>query len=261
MSFMATAAAMGRLYMRTVVFSKRSIIAGILFAATLVFYFVALINVESTPEARLELYLGFLFIGPLGFLVQFGGLFYGLAVVSEELENGTIAYLFVRPLSRSAILLGRFAAAVAIVVGMLTLMNFLVAVIAMPPNWFSLFLRAEIPMLLGTAAYIAVFSLMASVFRNPIAPGLIFVVGWEMIVSALNFSMRSTTIKYHLLVMLNDLVPAEMHERGDLANLFDNYQQELGQSIVITIVVAVAAMAVSMVMFRMLQVGHGRGDS
>jgi len=56
------------------------------------------------------LLLWFLF---LRFIVPILGIFYGTSLIADEVEDKTITYLFTRPISRSAVLLGKFLAYIA----------------------------------------------------------------------------------------------------------------------------------------------------
>jgi len=255
MRFGESIIAMGRLYFLTVVRSKRSLIAGVLFGIMLVLYVIGAVHAQGDQQSRLELYIGFLFLAPLGLLVQFGALFYGLAVFSEEIDNGTIIYLFVRPISRVAIFGGRFLAAFVTVGGMLSLMSLTALLIAMPDGAVKLFFWAEVPILLGTACYLALFCVIASLFKNPFAPSLFFIVAWEMVVSALKFPIHSGSIKYHLLVLLDQVVPENMHHSGDLGSFFETYSQgEPGKSLLVLGAVTVVGLLVAVSQFRQYQV-------
>ncbi len=198
--------AMARLYWKTVVLSKRSLVAALLWVLPLVFFIIAALRSDGNGSDQLELWKGFQFLGPLGFLVQFGGLFYGLAVISEELENGTLPYLLVRPITRTNIVLGRWAAATILVFAAITLMNVLLLIIVRPGSPVTAFLAAEIAALLGAATYVTVFALFASLFRKPLAPSLLFLIALDLGVSLIPMDTRYITPKYHLLRVHSEFV-------------------------------------------------------
>lgn len=198
--------AMARLYWKTVVVSKRSLVAALLWVLPLVFFLIAAIRSDGDAADHLELWKGFQFLGPLGFLVQFGGLFYGLAVISEELENGTLSYLLVRPFTRGNIVLGRWAAATVLVFAAITLMNVLLLVIVRPASPLTAFFAAEAAALLGAGAYVTLFALFATLFRKPLAPSLLFLIALDLGVSLIPMATRYITPKYHLLRLHAELV-------------------------------------------------------
>jgi ABC-type transport system involved in multi-copper enzyme maturation permease subunit len=198
--------AMARLYWKTVVLSKRSLVAALLWVLPLIFFFIAAMRSDGFGEKQLELWKGFQFIGPLGFLVQFGGLFYGLAVISEEIENGTLPYLLVRPFTRGSIVLGRWAAATFVVFAAITLMNVLLLVVVRPASPVSAFLAAEAAALLGAMTYVTIFGLFATLFKKPLAPSLLFLIALDLGVSLIPMATRYITPKYHLLRLHAELV-------------------------------------------------------
>jgi len=217
--------AMARLYWKTVVISKRSLVAALLWILPLIFFFIAAIRSDGDAIERLELWKGFQFLGPLGFLVQFGGLFYGLAVISEELENGTLPYLLVRPFRRGSIVLGRWAAASVLVFLAVTLMNVLLLIIVRPASPISAFLSAEVAALMGAVAYVTIFALLATLFRKPLAPSLLFLIALDLGVSLIPMATRYITPKYHLLRLHASLVGL-----SDSYSTFGNDYNELFDS-------------------------------
>lgn len=253
MSNRSNTAAMAGLYFRTVVKSKRSIIAGALGLVILAFFAYAALTIEGGPQERLDLFRTFVFIGPLGFLVQFGGLFFGLAVVSEEVENGTAIYLLVRPLSRAAVLFGRALAAFVTVAGGLIAMTLLVFALTRPAGAVAALGGALAAIVLGTLAYVAIFSLFAAVFKNAVAPSLLFVLLWEMGVSLIPFPVRNFTVKYHLLCIFNDIAPGSAG-RGTMDELLVRYDMSASAAGTAVLACAVGAAILAYRRFRHLQV-------
>lgn len=217
--------AMARLYWKTVVVSKRSLVAALLWVLPLIFFCISALRSHGDAGARLELWKGFQFLGPLGFLVQFGGLFYGLAVISEELENGTLPYLLVRPLTRRNIVLGRWAAAVLLIFLAITLMNILLLAIVRPANPVAAFWAAEAVAFLGATTYATIFALLATLFRKPLAPSLLFLIAFDLGVSLIPMGTRYVTPKYHLLRLHAELAGTTVSQfsvGGEFNELFDS---------------------------------------
>src|SRR4030067_1669114 len=57
----------------------------------------------------------------LQMIILIVALFYGTSVCSEEVEGKTLPYLITRPVPRAAVVLGKYAAYTAIMIGMVTL--------------------------------------------------------------------------------------------------------------------------------------------
>ncbi len=199
---------MASLYWETVVRSRRSLIAALLVALPLLFSaYGALLSPGDggSPEGLLASYQ---FLGSSGFLVQFLALFYGLGILAEEMENGTLVYLFVRPVSRTSFVAGRFVAALGVVLVLLTVLNGCQVALAGTLAPLRALVAVELPLLLGAVAYLAVFSLFSSLFRKPLAPALLYLIAWELGLSLVALPVRYGTIKFHLLSLCHGLAGA-----------------------------------------------------
>lgn len=245
-------AAMGRHYLKTAVQSRRSLVAGLLFALTLAFLAVGAVTFTGESHERLALFGSFQFLGPLGFLVQFGSLFYGIAVVSEELENGTLPYLLVRPIPRWNFLIGRTVAAFATVLLTLTVMNLVLLALVRPAPLAPAFLAAQLALLLGCGAYVSLFTCFSTLFKKPLAPALLFLVMWEMGLSMVPLKARYVTVKFHLMSLYNGLAgPASGHGVAD--KFFARCDLDPTTSIVVLLAVTVTALLVSLRKFNRIQ--------
>ena len=237
-------------YYRSVLRSRRSSIILLLFLAVLVVFGAArFAGVASSPRDAFRLYLMFLYTGPVGFLVQFAGLFYGAAIITEEQDNGTAHFLFVRPLSRVGIFAGRYLAGLLFVAAALTVLNGVVYLALVGPSGgFGPFFRAEVPILLGAACYLSVFTLLAALVRNPVVIGVLMIFFWEQMLSMAPFKVNVATVKYHLLCMIKEWVIA-----GDPALTTDVFQvceTSAATSLYIIVAVAAAGLAGACHLFR-----------
>ena len=96
------------------------------------------------------------------------GVFYGTALIADEVEDKTITYLFTRPIPRSAVLLGKYFAYLACTVLLVLPSVMLVFFLIVPTGGGSI--GAAFPSLLdglgmlavGLAAYGAVFALVGT---------------------------------------------------------------------------------------------------
>lgn len=253
MRFGRAAVLMADLYMRTVVRRRGSWIVGLLALAVVALFGWAALQ-ASDDAARLEVYRGFLFIGPLGFLVQFCGLLYGVAAASEDRDGGTAAYIFSRPLPRSAIFLGRFAAAAFSVAFVTSLLHLAVALLARFPGGFAVFLQVEIPILAGALCYTALFMSLATVVRKPVIIGMLWLVVWELFVAQVPWRVKLLTVKYHLLSLANGLVPGGADAgRSGPAALFKVLDESPTDAGIVVSVLTVLAVTLAWARYRRLE--------
>lgn len=139
------------------------------------------------------------------FLVVLVTLFYGTALISEEVESRTLTYLFVRPIPKPTIMIGKFVA--------LTWISSLLILPTTVLSYLVLYLRPNMgPFLedistlakdlgivfLAILAYGSFFSLLGACLKHSILVGLIYGFGWEGIVSYLPGFTRKLTITHYI---------------------------------------------------------------
>jgi ABC-type transport system involved in multi-copper enzyme maturation permease subunit len=130
-------------------------------------------------------------------------LFYGTSVCSEEVEGKTLPYLLTRPVPRSAVVLGKYAAYMAITMGMVTLgllFSFLVLNLdrLLDPSLYGQLGRYLGVLLLGLAAYGALFTFFGGTFKRSIFFGLLFSFGWENVIQYFPGSTQRLAIAHYL---------------------------------------------------------------
>lgn len=160
------------------------------------------IRVPFTPE---QVFSSLMSTAVIHFLVVFVTLFYGTALISEEVEGKTLTYLLVRPIPKPTIMLGKFVA--------LMWISVLLVLPTIVFGYAILYLRADMgPFLedigilgkdigivfLALLAYGSLFSLLGAWLRHSILTGLIYAFGWEGIVSYLPGFTRKLTITHYL---------------------------------------------------------------
>jgi ABC-2 type transport system permease protein len=139
------------------------------------------------------------------FLVVFVTLFYGTALISEEVEGKTLTYLFVRPIPKPTVMLGKFMALIWIC-GLLILPTILL-------SYFVLYARLDMQpfmsdigilakdlgvICLAILAYGAFFGLLGAWLKHSILIGLAYAFGWEGIISYLPGFTRKLTITHYI---------------------------------------------------------------
>jgi ABC-type transport system involved in multi-copper enzyme maturation permease subunit len=156
----------------------------------------------------------------LRFIVPVLALYYGTALVADEVEDKTITYLFTRPIRRGAVLLGKFLAYFVCTV-MVVLPSLMIVYFLMGLSGSSL--RATFPSLLkdlgliimGLFAYGGLFAWVGARFKRPLVIGLVFVFGWEQMAMVIPGYLRQATVSYYL----QSLVPHAISGEGVMALL------------------------------------------
>lgn len=192
-----------------------------------------------------------------GFFVRFAvpvlAVFYGTALIADEVEDKTLTYLLTRPVARASVLLGKYLAylvcTVAVVLPAVVLMWLLV--VPIHGNLAASFpdLAADLGILVvGLAAYGALFALVGATLRRPLLFGLIFVFGWESLTMALPGYLRQLTVAHYL----QGLVPHAMPSESPLAILQSVFRDPpslfeslVGLGAVVLVGLTLAARAVS----------------
>lgn len=148
-------------------------------------------------------------------IVPWVTLFLGVQAVHGEIEDRTSQYLFLRPVRRVPLLLGKWLAITiansVLAIGASAVL--FVAIAARPALWpdgYELHLLGSfaVVLCLGAMAYAAVAVFFGAMFRRPLAWAAFFVVGLQMLTANLPVSagLRQVTITDHLRRMVLDLV-------------------------------------------------------
>ena len=155
----------------------------------------------------------------LRFTVPVLGVFYGTSLIADEVEDKTITYLFTRPVSRGAVLFGKYLGYL-ICTGLVVLPSVvLVYFIVVPLLGGSIgehfpSLVIDLGLLgLGLAVYGSLFALVGAWFKHPLLTGLVFVFGWEPVATVIPGYMKNFTVAYYL----QGLVPHAMPRNGTMS--------------------------------------------
>jgi ABC-type transport system involved in multi-copper enzyme maturation permease subunit len=149
----------------------------------------------------------------LRFIIPVLGVFYGTALIADEVEDRTITYLFTRPVRRGAVLLGKYLAYVActtlVVLPSVVLVYLLIVPFGQMGGSFGWLLLDLGLLALGLAAYGGLFALVGAVMRRPLVSGLVFAFGWEQIALLVPGYLRQFTIAYHVQSLVPQAKPAD----------------------------------------------------
>jgi ABC-type transport system involved in multi-copper enzyme maturation permease subunit len=156
----------------------------------------------------------------LRFIVPVLALYYGTALVADEVEDKTITYLFTRPIPRGSVLLGKFLAyfvcTVMVVLPSLMIVYFLMGLSGSTLSaTFPSLLKDLGLIILGLFAYGGLFAWVGAQFKRPLVIGLVFVFGWEQMVMVIPGYVRQLTVSYYL----QSLVPHAVTGEGVMALL------------------------------------------
>jgi ABC-2 type transport system permease protein len=149
------------------------------------------------------------------FIVPVLGVFYGTSLIADEVDDKTITYLFTRPIPRRAVLLGKYVAYV-VCTALLVLPSVMIVFFLVVPigdgRIAEVFpaLVADLGMLLiGLAAYGAVFALVGTRLKRPLIAGLVFTFGWEPAVLLFPGYLKRLTVAYYLQGLVTHEMPQD----------------------------------------------------
>ena len=149
----------------------------------------------------------------LRFIVPVLGVFYGTALMADEVEDKTITYLFTRPIPHGAVLVGKYLAYIMctslVVLPSVMAVYFLLVPFRQVASTFGQLLTDLGLLGLGLAVYGAVFAFVGAFFKRPLVIGLVFAFGWEQVAMALPGYMKRFTIAYYLQALVPHAMPSE----------------------------------------------------
>jgi ABC-type transport system involved in multi-copper enzyme maturation permease subunit len=148
----------------------------------------------------------------LRFTVPVLGVFYGTALMADEVEDKTITYLFTRPIRRGAVLVGKYLAYLGCTVLVVLPSVVLVYLLIVPMQGslgasFINLLKDLALLALGLAVYGSLFAFIGAKFKRPLLVGLIFIFGWEQAALAFPGYLKKFTIAYYLQSMVPHAMP------------------------------------------------------
>jgi hypothetical protein len=176
---------------------------------------VALVRVNVVRLGGEAIFGGMFWLLYLRFVIPVLGVFYGTALIADEVEDKTLTYLFTRPIRRGAVLVGKYLAYLActglVVLPSVMLVFFLIVPVgggsvgrAFPS------LAVDLGLLgLGLAAYGAVFAFIGAWLRRPLLVGLGFAFGWEQLALLVPGYLRRVTVAYYLQALTPHAMPED----------------------------------------------------
>jgi ABC-type transport system involved in multi-copper enzyme maturation permease subunit len=207
-------------------------------------------TLRVTGPSIFALMISFIF---LRFLTPILGIFYGTALMADEVEDKTITYLFTRPIPRSAVLIGKYlaylAATTLIILPSVMLVYFLVVPIGRGSiaATFPTLLRDLALLALGLAVYGAVFAAVGAWLKRPVLFGIFFAFGWENFAMFLPGYMKRFTVAFYTQSLIPHAMPSD-NVVSLLQSLFKEtipaWQAALTLAAILVVALAVATRAV-----------------
>ena len=149
------------------------------------------------------------------FIVPVLGVFYGTALIADEVDDKTITYLFTRPIPRGSVLLGKYFAYLGCTVLLILPTVMMVFFLIVPLGGGSIgqavpSLLTDLGMIaLGLAAYGAVFALVGARLKRPLVVGLVFAFGWEPTILLVPGYLKQLTVAYYVQALVPHAMPQD----------------------------------------------------
>lgn len=168
------------------------------------------------------------------FTVPVLSIFYGTALVADEVEDKTITFLFTRPIPRGAVLVGKYFAFLASTLLVVLPSVMMVWLLVVPIRGelggsFPELLKDLVILAVGFAVYGSLFAYIGARFKRPLMIALFFVFAWEQAALLFPGYMRRFTVAHYL----QGLVPHAMPSDGAVSLIQSVFQEtpSLGTSI------------------------------
>jgi ABC-2 type transport system permease protein len=186
-------------------------------------------DIEDPLEAAVRVIagLGFTVVVPIVSLV------FSSAALGDAREDGTLVYLWLRPIDRWPVVVGAWLAAVTVSLPLTIGPLALAAVLS--GGGADLVTATVAASVVGVVAYTALFTLLALLVKNSIVWGLGYVLIWEGVISGFASSAANLAIAGYTRSIITDLTDVEL----ELGN------KSLGVAVIVPLVVALAALALA----------------
>jgi ribonuclease R len=139
------------------------------------------------------------------FLLPLMSIFVGTSIIADEVEDQTLTYYFVRPISRWNLISAKSIGGLALVFLILLVSSILTYSIIVFDRgisiWFSqltILVQGWGVLLFGLMVYIPIFGFLGGILKRPILFGLVFSFGWENMVAYLPGYLKFFTVVHYL---------------------------------------------------------------
>ncbi|MDQ3068233.1 MAG: ABC transporter permease [Acidobacteriota bacterium] len=148
------------------------------------------------------------------FAVPVLSIFYGTALIADEVEDKTITFLFTRPIPRGAVLVGKYFAFVLSTLIIVLPSVMLVWLLVVPIRGslggsFPSLLKDLVILAVGFSVYGALFAFIGARFKRPLMIALFFVFAWENAALLFPGYLRRFTVANYLQGLVPHAMPAD----------------------------------------------------
>jgi ABC-2 type transport system permease protein len=161
----------------------------------------------SRPIEGIAIFSNMIMVFYLQFLILILAIFFGTSICSDETEGKTLTYLTTRPISKTAIILGKYAAYTLLTILMTLVGLFFSFLILNVENLLDLslyriLLKDSLVLILGLICYTSFFTLVGTFLKRSILFGLLFSFGWESVIQYFPGSTQRFAIVHYLKSLL-----------------------------------------------------------
>lgn len=170
-----------------------ALLIGLLGAITLV---LGTVPGDQSPSRIYNLVSGMMVFHALALLAAI----FSSAIVSAEIEQKTIVYLVTRPVPRWKLLLFRAFAAMTVVAVLSTVALIVVSLCSYKGQFLAnpYLFRDLKGIVLGSAVYTGIFTLMSLWLNKPMVASLAYAFGWEIVVPNIPGDLKLSSMYAHL---------------------------------------------------------------
>ncbi len=195
------------------------------------------------------------------FLIPIAAMAVGIPAIGEQVEDGTIVFMWTRPIKRRAIYLGRLFAAQIVSTVLMSgslVLCFMIMVSEgasiITFDFLKLYLLTFMIIGLGAFTYSALFAAMGTFFKKPVLPAILLAFGWENLVTNIPARVQELSLRFHLQNLI-DRPPAAPNDLPGilgalLSTAFNREPVPKIQSIVVLLAVMLIATVVGIWLLR-----------
>ena len=245
--------ALFKLTLRQLFFSKRGLL--ILIGCVLPIVIVIIFRFNARGTTTVNGFIPYITFYMYGFLTNICAIFYGTAIVSDEIDGRGLTYLQMRPIKKTSILLTKFAAymigtIVLVGVSHLLLTGIMETHDKLRDRWLVLGMSFVYTgsLTLGLLAYGSLAVLVSARFKQPIIWMLLFVFGWESItaIPQMPVGIKRLAFKHYLMT----LFPEFRLGRDELEGLLGDSPPDVWVAALVVSILTAGAMWLALRIFR-----------
>jgi len=221
-SFIAASTRVFELSLGEMLWSKRTIFMALVVGGPVILAVVVrLLQASGIPALRVNgarvgggaMFGMMIWVLFVRFIVPVLGVFYGTALVADEIEDKTITYLFTRPIQRGAVLMGKYLAYLVctalVVLPSVMIVYFMIVPFSEVPATFSFLVKDLGILAIGLAVYGALFALIGAVLKRPLVIGLVFAFGWEQMALLMPGYLKRFTLAHYVQALIPHAMPSD----------------------------------------------------